>query len=120
MINQMQIVGRLGRDAEIRTLQSGSRVATFSVATSESWKDRDSGERKEVTQWHRVVTYQQPLIGLIEKRGKKGSLVFVQGPLTYRTWRKDGEASDRSEAELKVGPTDTLRFLEKADSDNDE
>lgn len=119
MINQMQIVGRIGRDADIRSLQSGSRVANFSVATSESWKDRESGERKEVTHWHRVVTYQQPLIDLIEKRAKKGALVFVQAPMTYRNWRKDGEASDRTEAEVKIGPADTLRFLEKTETKND-
>lgn len=117
MHNQLTIVGRIGRDAEVKTLQSSNKVATFQVATSESWKDRDSGEWKEATSWHHVVTYQQPLISLIERRGKKGALVLVQAPMSYRTWRKDGETSDRTAAEVKIGPGDTLRFLDKADDE---
>lgn len=79
-------MGNLGRDPEIRSMQSGDRVANLSVATSESWKDRSTGERKEKTEWHRVVIFNQGLVGIIERYLKKGSKVYLEGQLETRKW----------------------------------
>lgn len=89
-LNKVTLIGNLGIDPEIRNLNSGNSVANFSLATSESWKDKTTGEKKEVTQWHRVVVWNDGLIGVIEKYVKKGSKVYVEGELQTRKWEKDG------------------------------
>ncbi|MDD2859552.1 MAG: single-stranded DNA-binding protein [Acidiphilium sp.] len=116
MHNQITIIGRIGKDAEIRNMQSGDKTVSFDVATTDSWKDKATGEWKEHTQWHKCVSFQQALIPTLEKRAKKGSLVFIQGSMTYRSYRKDGESTDRTIAEIKIGPDGSIRFLEKSDS----
>ncbi len=85
-VNKVILVGNLGNDPEIRTFQNGGRVANLSIATSESWKDRESGERKERTQWHRVVVNNDGLVGICEKYIKKGSKVYVEGQLETRKY----------------------------------
>lgn len=115
MFTQVILVGRLGKDAEVRNTQGGRKVATLSVATSESWKDKNSGEWKERTNWHTVITWQPGLVELIEKRAKKGRLVQVVGALEYRSWRKDGEDTDRKVAEVAIGPNGQLIFLDKTE-----
>ena len=85
-INKVILVGNLGRDPEIRTLNSGDRVANLSVATSETWRDRNSGERKEKTEWHRVVIFNDNLVKVAESYLKKGSKVYVEGALQTRKW----------------------------------
>ena len=99
-VNKIVVGGRIGQDVEVRTLTSGSKVASFNVATSEAWRDRDTGEWAERTEWHRVVTYQEGLISVLEKHAVKGRLVNVIGKLQYRSYRKEGEASDRQVAEI--------------------
>lgn len=89
-INKALVVGNLGRDPEIRNTQSGEKIATFSVATSESWRDKASGERKEKTEWHRVVVFNDRLADFVAQYLKKGSKVFVEGQLQTRKWEKDG------------------------------
>jgi len=89
-LNRAQIIGHCGGDPEIRAAQNGNRVATFSVATSESWTDKASGEKRERTEWHRVVCWNEGLIGVIEKYVKKGSKVMIEGQLQTRKWEKDG------------------------------
>jgi single-strand DNA-binding protein len=83
-VNKVILVGNLGRDPEIRTLNSGDRVANLSVATSESWRDRNSGERKERTEWHRVVIFNDNLVKVAENYLKKGSKVYIEGQLSTR------------------------------------
>lgn len=89
-INKVILVGNVGNDPEIKTMQSGDRVANLSVATSESWKDKATGERKEKTEWHRVVVFNQNLINIVESYIKKGAKIYVEGQLETRSWEQDG------------------------------
>lgn len=84
-LNQVQLIGNLGRDPDIRITQSGSKIAGLSIATTDSWTDRQSGERRERTQWHRVVIF-EGLVDVVERCLRKGSKVFVQGALQTREW----------------------------------
>ncbi len=85
-VNKVILVGNLGRDPEIRTMQNGNRVANLSLATSESWTDRGSGERRERTEWHRVVIFDDRLIDVVEKYTRKGSKLYLEGQLQTRKW----------------------------------
>jgi len=85
-VNKVILIGNLGRDPEIRSTNDGTRVANMSVATSESWRDKASGERKERTEWHRVVVFNDRLVDIIEKYLKKGSKVYLEGALQTRKW----------------------------------
>ncbi len=85
-VNKVILVGNLGRDPEIRSTQDGTRVATLSLATSESWRDKSSGERRERTEWHRVVVFNDHLVGVCEKYLKKGSKIYIEGALQTRKW----------------------------------
>ena len=98
-VNKVIIVGNLGKDPEIRTLNSGDRVANLTVATSENWRDKSSGERKEKTEWHRVVVFNEGLCKVIEQYLKKGAKVYLEGALQTRKWQdKDGQ--DRYSTEV--------------------
>ena len=93
-LNMAQIIGRLGDDVTVNHLASGGRVANMSIATDESYIDRNgTGDRIDKTEWHRVVTFQDGLVDMLEKHAKKGRLVYVAGKLQTRRWRKDGEDS---------------------------
>ncbi|MFZ5670070.1 MAG: single-stranded DNA-binding protein [Pseudomonadota bacterium] len=85
-VNKVILVGNLGADPEIRTLNSGDRVANLRLATSESWRDRATGEKKERTEWHRVVIFNDNLVKVVEQYLKKGSTVYVEGALQTRKW----------------------------------
>ena len=85
-VNKVILVGNLGKDPEIRTLNSGDRVANLTVATSENWRDKQSGERKEKTEWHRVVIFNDNLIKVAESYLKKGAKVYIEGTLQTRKW----------------------------------
>lgn len=89
-VNKVIVVGSLGKDPEIRTLNNGDRVANLSVATSESWRDKASGERKEKTEWHRVVVFNDNLTKVCESYLKKGSLVYLEGKLSTRKYEQNG------------------------------
>lgn len=91
-LNRAQLIGNLGRDPEIRDVAGGTRVANFSVATSESWKDKATGEKKERTEWHRIVVWNDGLVNIIEKYVKKGSKIYVEGEIQTRKWFKKGDA----------------------------
>ena len=112
-LNQAQIIGRLGADATISNLASGGRVANMSVATDESYIDRQTGERIDKTEWHRVVTFQNGLVDMFEKHAKKGRLVYVAGKLQTRRWKKDGEDSDRFSTEIILVPGGRVQFLDR-------
>jgi single-strand DNA-binding protein len=85
-VNKVILVGNLGRDPEIRSTQDGTKVANLSLATSESWRDKNTGERKERTEWHRVVVFNERLVDVIEKYVKKGSKLYIEGALQTRKW----------------------------------
>ncbi len=85
-VNKVILIGNLGRDPEIRTTQDGTKVANLSVATSENWRDKNSGERREKTEWHRVVVFNDRLVDVIEKYLKKGATVYLEGALQTRKW----------------------------------
>ena len=89
-VNKVILVGNLGRDPEIRTLNSGDRVANLNVATSETWRDKSSGERKEKTEWHRVVIFNENLVKVAENYLKKGSKVYIEGQLATRKYEQNG------------------------------
>jgi single-strand DNA-binding protein len=85
-VNKVILVGNLGRDPEIRTTQDGKEIANITLATSESWKDRNTGERREKTEWHRIVVFNDGLIGVIKNYLHKGSKIYVEGSLQTRKW----------------------------------
>jgi single-strand DNA-binding protein len=101
-VNKVILVGNLGRDPEIRTMQSGDRVANLSIATSERWKDKASGEMRDKTEWHRVVVFAQPLVNLAEQYLKKGSRIYLEGQLETRKWTQDGQ--DKYSTEIVLRP----------------
>lgn len=88
-VNKVILVGRLGKDPEVRHLESGAAVANFPIATSETYKDRNTGERKEVTEWHNIVLW-RGLAEVAEKYVKKGDQIYIEGKLRTRSWEKDG------------------------------
>lgn len=100
-LNRVQLIGNLGRDPEIRTFNNGNKVANFSVACSESWKDRNTGERKEKTEWVNVAVFTPHIIEEIERRFRKGSTVIVEGKLQTRKWQ-DQSGADRYTTEVVV------------------
>ena len=102
-VNKVILIGNVGKDPEIRTMQSGGRLANLSVATSESWKDKATGERKENTQWHRVVIFNDALVGVAERFLKKGSKVYLEGQLETRKWT-DSEGKDNYSTEVVLRP----------------
>jgi len=89
-VNKVTLIGNLGRDPEIRSLGSGDRVANLAVATSESWRDKMSGERKERTEWHRVVIFNDHIVDVAEKYLRKGAKVYLEGALQTRKWTDNG------------------------------
>jgi len=100
-VNKVILVGNLGRDPEIRSTQDGQRIANFTLATSESWRDRVSGERKERTEWHRVVIFNDRLSEIAEKYLKKGAKVYVEGQLQTRKWT-DQQGQERYTTEIAL------------------
>ncbi|MCK5273105.1 MAG: single-stranded DNA-binding protein, partial [Alphaproteobacteria bacterium] len=85
-VNKVILVGNLGRDPEVRTMQNGGKVCNLSVATSERWRDKNSGEMQEKTEWHRVVVFDEKIVDVCERYLKKGSTVFLEGQLQTRKW----------------------------------
>ncbi len=102
-VNKVIIVGNLGRDPEVRTMQSGDKVANFSVATSERWKDRNSGEMQERTEWHRVVIFGRTA-EVAEQYLRKGSKVYIEGQLQTRKWEDNQTGQERYTTEVVIRP----------------
>ena len=100
-VNKVILVGNLGRDPEVRFAQSGSKIVNMSVATSESWKDKQTGERKEKTEWHRMVIFNERLADVAEKYLKKGSKVYLEGALQTRKWT-DKEGAEKYTTEVVI------------------
>jgi single-strand DNA-binding protein len=101
-VNKVILVGNLGKDPEVRSSQDGTKIVNFSLATSETWNDRASGERKERTEWHRVVVFNDRIADVVEKYVRKGSKVYVEGSLQTRKWTdKDGQ--EKYSTEVVIG-----------------
>lgn len=111
-VNKVILIGNLGRDPEIRTFQNGGKVANLRIATSEQWKDRNTGERREKTEWHSVAVMSEGLVNVIERYLKKGSKVYVEGQLETRKWQ-DQSGQDRYTTEVVLrGFNGTLQMLD--------
>ncbi len=98
-VNKAILLGNLGRDPEIRSMQSGAKMASFSIATSKRWKDKNTQEQKEKTSWHNIVVFGDGLVDIVEKYVKKGSKIYVEGEIQTRKWQ-DKEGNDRYTTEV--------------------
>ena len=98
-VNKVILVGNLGRDPEIRSTQDGVRIANLSLATSENWRDKNTGERREKTEWHRVVIFNERLVEVVEKYLRKGSKIYIEGQLQTRKWQ-DQSGQDKYSTEV--------------------
>jgi len=98
-VNKVILIGNLGKDPEIRSTNDGTRVASLTIATSENWKDRNSGERKERTEWHRVVIFNDRLVDVVERFVKKGAKLYIEGALQTRKWT-DNSGQERYTTEV--------------------
>lgn len=113
-LNKVMLIGNLGADPEIRSFQNGGKVANLRIATSESWKDRQTGERKEKTEWHTVAIFSEGLVGVVERFLKKGSKVYLEGRLQTRKWQ-DQNGQDRYSTEVVLqGPNAVMTMLDGA------
>ena len=88
-VNKVILLGNVGQDPDIRTMQNGKKVCNLSIATSDTWKDKESGEKKEKTEWHRVVVFNEGLVGIVEQYIKKGAKLYIEGSLQTRKWTDD-------------------------------
>ena len=100
-VNKVILIGNLGADPEIKTFQNGGKIANLRIATSESWKDRQTGEKKERTEWHTVTIQSEGLVGVVERYLKKGSKVYIEGSLRTRKWA-DRDGNDRYSTEVTL------------------
>ena len=115
-VNKVILIGNLGRDPEVRTFQNGGKVCNLRIATSETWKDRNTGERKERTEWHSVAIFSEPLARVAEQYLKKGSKVYLEGQLETRKWQ-DQSGQDKYSTEVVLRPySSTLTMLDGRDS----
>jgi single-strand DNA-binding protein len=111
-VNKVILIGNLGADPEIRSFQNGGKVANLRIATSETWKDKNTGERKEKTEWHTVAVFQEGLVRVVEQYLKKGSKVYIEGKLQTRKWQ-DQSGADRYSTEVVLqGLGGTLTMLD--------
>ena len=114
-VNKVILIGNLGRDPEVRSFQNGGKVCNLRIATSETWKDRNTGERREKTEWHSVTIFQEGLVRIAEQYLKKGSKVYIEGQLQTRKWQ-DQSGADRYSSEVVLqGFGGTLTMLDGRD-----
>ena len=115
-LNKVMLIGRLGQDPEVRNTQDGRSLCTFSIATSESWNDKNTGEKREKTEWHRIVVFNEGLVNIIQQYVKKGSNVFIEGQIQTRKWEdKDGIEKYTTEIVLQ-GFNSTFKMLDNRNS----
>ena len=111
-LNKVQLIGRLGADPDIKQMVNGKNVARLSIATSQSWKDKSSGERKEKTEWHRVVIFNEGLVNIVQQYLKKGANVYLEGQLSTRKWRDEKSGQDKYSTEIVLqGYNSSLTML---------
>ena len=117
-VNKVILLGNLGKDPEIRSMNSGNKVASFSLATSKRWKDKSTQEQKDKTSWHNIVVFGDGLVGIVEKYVKKGSKIYVEGELQTRKWQ-DQEGKDRYTTEVVIqGYNCNLTLLDSRNNSN--
>ncbi len=115
-VNKVILVGNVGNDPEVRSFNNGGKVCNFSLATSESWKDKQSGEKREKTEWHRVSIFNEGLVGIVERYVKKGSKLYIEGKLQTRKWQnRDGNDQYTTEVVLQ-GYDGNLTLLDSRNS----
>jgi single-strand DNA-binding protein len=119
-VNKVILVGNLGNAPDCRTMQSGDKVVNLSIATSESWKSKETGERKTKTEWHKVVIFNQGIAKVAEMYLKKGSKVYIEGQLETRSWEQDGVKKYATEIVLRPYRGELTMLDGKSDSANDE
>ena len=118
-LNKVQLIGRLGADPEIKQMVNGKSVARLSIATSQSWKDKSSGEKKEKTEWHRVVIFNEGLVNVVQQYVKKGANVYIEGQLSTRKWKDEATGQDKYSTEIVLqGYNSTLTMLGGTNSNN--
>ena len=119
-LNKVLLIGRLGADPEIKQMVNGKSVARLSVATSQSWKDKSTGERKEKTEWHRVVIFNEGLVNIVQQYLKKGANVYVEGALTTRKWKDESSGQDKYSTEVVLqGYNSSLTMLDGRNKSED-
>ena len=118
-VNKVILLGNLGRDPDIRATQDGNKIVNLSIATSERWKDRDSGEQREKTEWHRVVIFNEGLVNVVQQYVKKGANVYVEGQLSTRKWKDESTGQDKYSTEIVLqGYNSSLTMLDSRNSSN--
>jgi len=118
-LNKVQLIGRLGADPEVKQMVNGKSVARLSLATSQSWKDRNTGEKKEKTEWHRIVVFNEGLINVVQQYLKKGAQVYIEGQLSTRKWKDEQTGQDKYSTEIILqGYSSTLTMLGGSNSNN--
>ena len=111
-LNKVLLIGRLGTDPEIKQMVNGKSVARLSIATSNTWKDKNTGEKKEKTEWHRIVIFNEGLVNVVQQYVKKGALVYIEGQLTTRKWKDEKSGTDRYSTEVVLqGFNSTFKIL---------
>ena len=116
-LNKVLLIGRLGADPEIKQMVNGKSVARLSLATSNTWKDKNTGEKKEKTEWHRVVIFNEGLVNVIQQYVKKGALVYIEGQLTTRKWRDEKSGTDKYSTEVVLqGFNSSFKILSSKNS----
>ena len=111
-LNKVLLIGRLGADPEIKQMTNGKSVARLSLATSNTWKDKSTGERKEKTEWHRVVIFNEGLVNVVQQYVKKGAQVYIEGQLTTRKWTDEKSGQDKYSTEIVLqGFNSTFKIL---------
>ena len=118
-LNKVLLIGRLGADPEIKQMVNGKSVAKLSIATSQSWKDKSSGERKEKTEWHRIVIFNEGLVSVVQQYLKKGANVYIEGQLSTRKWKDEATGQDKYSTEVVLqGYNSSLTMLDNRNSGN--
>ena len=111
-LNKVLLIGRLGADPEIKQMVNGKNVARLSLATSQSWKDKNTGEKKEKTEWHRVVVFNEGLVNVVQQYLKKGAQVYIEGQLSTRKWKDEQTGQDKYSTEILIqGYNSSLTML---------
>ena len=116
-LNKVLLIGRLGADPEIKQMVNGKSVARLSLATSQSWKDKSTGERKEKTEWHRIVIFNEGLVNVVQQYLKKGANVYIEGQLSTRKWKDESSGQDKYSTEIILqGYNSSLTMLDSRNS----
>ena len=111
-LNKVLLIGRLGADPEIKQMVNGKNVARLSLATSQTWKDKNTGEKKEKTEWHRIVVFNEGLVNVVQQYLKKGAQVYIEGQLSTRKWKDEQSGQDKYSTEILIqGYNSSLTML---------